>query len=1509
MEEQNTPESSLDTESSAATETAPQKPDSRVETAVANKDYIIDTSLENVRLEVRGPDFAIIHEDGSELTVLMGGILTATGQPVRFRFADGTVLDGDEFLAKANHHKNVDVQHVAQHQPEPEPGDELEESPDKPENDTQQQTVQELPELAQQPEAASESEFNKNFSEEIGKLKENVQSSGADALSEFQKLLANEFNKLEKITIQDAQDVPESNDNSPPTSASTPSAPEVELPEVTATAGIGPGSGVGFDFTVFLTNYQAVTSETTTGYHIGGGGSAESVTNSDYTIQLDRESISYPDSDQISGFDGITVTGDNGTYFTTSTISRVLSINSGGPATDVQGVIIYSLPEGWSIENGIFNAGDPDNGIPASWSVGTSSFTITHPTNIQQGVSTFELRFEVSFVEEAARQPEVFLVPAYVTQGRVPDDLQGEINGQSALVFNLLHNGDVIDLGAGNDVVDASVGNDIIRTGAGDDTIKGGPGADTIDGGAGTDTLDYSGSVAGDLSSGVIVNLGDGTNGTATDGYGDNDTEIKSIEIVKGTAFGDDLTGSTNNDQLYGQDGNDTLNGAGGNDKLYGGNGEDTLNGGMGVDELYGNDGIDTLNGDAGADTLYGNDGDDTLNGGSENDKLYGEAGIDTLNGDKGNDELYGGAGQDTLNGGEGNDTLIGGDDDDEVNGDAGDDTFISGSGIDTYDGGSEKDTIDYSGYTAGLITADLRAGSEGFGYVTKNGTAAYDRVKNIENLIGTDVVIGEGIGDTLIGNDSANELSGGKGDDKLIGGGGDDVLNGGEGTDTVDYSSQTDPITIVWKDSSVTVQDGSNGTDTLNDIEKIIGSSGDDTIDYSELSSNIEVSLEDENAFSSIENIIGTGGNDELTGDANANELKGGAGNDIFYAGTGSDTFNGGGGTDTLNFTDATSAVTAVLSSSNSDGYARDGSDDADDTIIDIENLVGSIYGDTLTGNDDGNHLEGGQGDDTLSGGKGGDTLNGGLGNDTLSGGEGGDTLNGDLDNDTLFGGDGNDTLNGDLGNDTLTGGEGDDELNGGEGTDIVDYSSESEDEDDDEYKLEITLVDGRATVVDPSGSTDSLSGIEGIIGSTGDDIFVSDTANNFFDGYTGTDTVDYSTASVDYSIASAAGALEANLTENIAKYSYDGISYTDTLWRIENLVGTDKRDTLVGDSEANEISGGAGEDRIDGRGGDDRLDGGSGYDTVVYENASDGIELVLNNNNQEWSQVKIGGIEEGRLYQIEWVVGSNHDDDITGNTETNELYGLGGDDILDGGIGNDILDGGVGNDTLKGGSGFDYLYGGEGDDTLIGGSGNDIFYGGDGFDTVSFSDQDSGVTVDLSLIFENNVYMVPDNGEGSRFERLYDIEAITGSQGDDNLTGIAGSTIKGEGGNDVLNIDFSRLDDTETRLGGSDNKTLLDGGTGDDTLHIKSASGSFNLGEYKDLIDNMETIDLSNHTSNDVDVTINLSDIEGMTDSDNDLTVKVKSGDNVTVIGDTLNLGGDVYGDGTNDLTIQYV
>jgi Ca2+-binding RTX toxin-like protein len=56
-------------------------------------------------------------------------------------------------------------------------------------------------------------------------------------------------------------------------------------------------------------------------------------------------------------------------------------------------------------------------------------------------------------------------------------------------------------------------------------------------------------------------------------------------------------------------------------------------------------------------------------------------------------------------------------------------------------------------------------------------------------------------------------------------------------------------------------------------------------------------------------------------------------------------------------------------------------------DTLISIENLIGSSGSDTITGSNRDNVLEGGYGNDSLIG---------GLGNDTLVGGDGSDRLNG---------------------------------------------------------------------------------------------------------------------------------------------------------------------------------------------------------------------------------------------------------------------------------------------------------------------------------------------------------------------------------------------------------------------------------------------------------------------------------------------------------------------------------
>jgi Ca2+-binding RTX toxin-like protein len=59
--------------------------------------------------------------------------------------------------------------------------------------------------------------------------------------------------------------------------------------------------------------------------------------------------------------------------------------------------------------------------------------------------------------------------------------------------------------------------------------------------------------------------------------------------------------------------------------------------------------------------------------------------------------------------------------------------------------------------------------------------------------------------------------------------------------------------------------------------------------------------------------------------------------------------------------------------------GVAQNTINAGTDTLTSIENLVGSDFNDTLTGDAGANKLEGGVGNDTL---------NGGLGNDTLDGG-----------------------------------------------------------------------------------------------------------------------------------------------------------------------------------------------------------------------------------------------------------------------------------------------------------------------------------------------------------------------------------------------------------------------------------------------------------------------------------------------------------------------------------------
>ena len=154
------------------------------------------------------------------------------------------------------------------------------------------------------------------------------------------------------------------------------------------------------------------------------------------------------------------------------------------------------------------------------------------------------------------------------------------------------------------------------------------------------------------------------------------------------------------------------------------------------------------------------------------------------------------------------------------------------------------------------------------------------------------------------------------------------------------------------------------------------------------------------------IENVAGTAYNDTLIGNSGANRLEGNAGNRVLTGGSGGDVLLGGAGNDSLNSgtgndvleggtgidwalynTGLSAAVTVDLSvdDQNTGGGGID-------TLHDIENVMGTSFGDSLTGNNSANELRGEAGNDWLSGNGGNDVLIGNLGNDHLWGGTGAD-------------------------------------------------------------------------------------------------------------------------------------------------------------------------------------------------------------------------------------------------------------------------------------------------------------------------------------------------------------------------------------------------------------------------------------------------------------------------------------------------------------------------------------
>jgi len=614
-----------------------------------------------------------------------------------------------------------------------------------------------------------------------------------------------------------------------------------------------------------------------------------------------------------------------------------------------------------------------------------------------------------------------------------------------------------------------------------------------------------------------------------------------------------------------------------------------------------------------------------------------------------------------------------------------------------------------------------------------------------------------------------------------------------GDGNDTYDLSAYSTSVSINLLPGQWTI----TSEDQFADLN---GGSRDNGLARGNIANAL---LFEGDTRSLIENAIGGGGDDTLTGNDGDNTLTGNGGNDTITGALGNDTLNGGDGDDTLDGGDGHDTLNGGAGNDNLTGGAGndtlnggDGNDvmaggDGDDSLnggAGNDTMTGAAGIDTLVGGDGEDSLDGGDGDDTLSAGAGNDVVEGGAGNDGIDGGDGDDTLRGGPGNDTILGGagadsieggDGNDVLMAGLGDDTVLGGAGSDNIDGGEGNDSLSGGG-----DDDTITggagLDVILGGAGNDVIDSGADADEVHGGDGddtIVAGGGNDVVTGDAGNDNIDTGDGDDTVDGN----DGNDTILAGAGNDLATGGIGNDTIDAGEGDNTVG------GGDGNDSIVAGAGNDQVIAGAGDDTVDAGDGNNTVDGGDGNDVLVTGAGEDTVT---------------GGI---------------------------------GDDLIRGGDGVDLLLGGAGNDTIFGQGGNDSLFGEDGDDTLAGGEGQDLVDGGNGIDTASYVDATGPVVVNLQDPTQmtgdasGDVYISIEKFELSNFDDTFIGrddplvgDVVSGLDGDDTLLGFAGDDeLHGDGGNDYI-------------VGG-EGADIVDGGAGFDTTSFEESQ----IGIVVDLVD----------------------------------------------------------------------
>ena len=392
-----------------------------------------------------------------------------------------------------------------------------------------------------------------------------------------------------------------------------------------------------------------------------------------------------------------------------------------------------------------------------------------------------------------------------------------------------------------------------------------------------------------------------------------------------------------------------------------------------------------------------------TIVGTVGNDDIVGTPKADVIVGGRGTDSIYGGAGDDIICGGRSGVRVEEGENvPQSLSGGPGDDVIVGGPGGDAI------------GDTKGM---DVLLGRGGGDFLSVD-----DRGPSRDG----DVLRGGAGPDQLWSDRGTDSLYGGRGDDVLQGGLDDNVVQGGEGDDRFDSGRGNDTIyggPGIDVGAYINVRGRMSGSSHCNDVKADLSTGVVSAAGFGV------------DTLNGVESLASGGGNDVLVGNsANNTFYVGSAAGACYEERTPREAVAGGGGWDRISFdsdhfelSSAFGPVVVDLAAGTAEQRSPSPFIDAvvGITLDSIENVTGTEYADTISGDDGPNRFSAGPwsfGDDgnVMRGRGGDDDLAGSAGPDYVYGDDGQDTIRGYAGNDHLYGGTGTNTIDGGKGRDT---------------------------------------------------------------------------------------------------------------------------------------------------------------------------------------------------------------------------------------------------------------------------------------------------------------------------------------------------------------------------------------------------------------------------------------------------------------------------------------------------------